>query len=221
MLSTAQEERWQPTLYISQSFCCPGIITNTGRTLRFSRFRTKLSNNSASEYFLYAMPNLKWNSMEYSNVLRKRQITQHKISSQKELAPERIKIRKLSVHVHKKSLGYQVNSLQGKRKGPHETRSRKHNLLPRVQCCFSSFPLITVILVNFFFCTRHNISNSKRIQGCRNGAYTIHPVFIPPTPSLAQPQHCCHSGSNNSLEKAGEEWSMIAAHIQPPPTRCQ
>lgn len=75
------------------------------------------------------MPNLKWNPMKYSNVLRKRQITQHKISSQKELAPKRIKIRNLSVHVHKKSLGYQFNSLQGKIKGPHGTRSRKHNLL--------------------------------------------------------------------------------------------
>lgn len=102
---------------------------------------------------------------------------------QKELAPERIKIQKLSVH--KKSLGYQVNSLQGKRKGPHGTRSRKRNLLPRVQCFFSSFPLITVILVNFSFCTRHNIPNSKWIQGYQNGARTIHPVCIPSTLSLA------------------------------------
>ena len=96
---------------------------------------------------------------------------------QKELAPERIKTQKLSVH--KKSLGYQVNSLQGKRKGPHGTRSRKHNLLPRVQCFFS------VILVNFYFCTRHNITNSKWNQGYQNGACTIHPVFIPSTLSLA------------------------------------
>lgn len=61
------------------------------------------------------MPNLKWNSTEYSNVLRKRQITQHKISSQKELAPERIKIWKLSVHVRKKLTPY-----KGKERDPIE-----------------------------------------------------------------------------------------------------
>lgn len=102
LLSTAQEERWQPTLCISQSVCCPGIITNTGRMLRFSRFRTKLYHNSFSEYFLYVMPNLKWNSMEYSNVPKKQQKTQHKASSQKELAPERIKIQKLTPYKRKK-----------------------------------------------------------------------------------------------------------------------
>lgn len=155
LLSTAQEERWQPTLCISQSVCCPGIITNTGRMLRFSRFRTKLYHNSFSEYFLYVMPNLKWNSMEYSNVPRKRQknTTQGQqsegTSSREDQDPK-------------------VNSLQEKKKkggGAHGTRSRNHNLLPRVQCFPSRFPLITVILVNFFFCTRFNIPNSKWIQG--------------------------------------------------------
>lgn len=40
--------------------------------------------------------------MEYSNVPKKQQKTQHKASSQKELAPERIKIQKLTPYKRKK-----------------------------------------------------------------------------------------------------------------------
>lgn len=64
LLSTAQEERWQPTFYISQRFCCPGIITNTGRMLRFSRFRTKLYNNSISEYLNHAQFKVESNEIQ-------------------------------------------------------------------------------------------------------------------------------------------------------------